>query len=175
MTTLSRLMYTCALMLSIQAGATEYSTILETSKGKGQAWRYTLEQPYEDWNRRDYDDSHWTLGKGGFGTSGTPGSTVRTHWDSESIWLRREFFVGDLTKKELRSLLLKVHHDEKTKIYINGVRAAKLAGFSVDYEYVGIDALAADAIRTHSYNTIAVHCQQTEGGQYIDVGLVLPK
>jgi len=51
------------------------------------------------------------------------------------------------------------------------VPAAKLTGFLTAYSIAPIEAKAAQALRKGA-NTLAVHCRQTSGGQYIDAGLV---
>ena len=69
-------------------------------------------------------------------------------------------------------LSLNVHHDEDAEIYINGVLGARVGGFTSDYEPIAISAEARAAIRPGK-DVLAVHCHQTGGGQYIDVGVTV--
>ncbi|HTU23118.1 MAG TPA: glycoside hydrolase family 2 TIM barrel-domain containing protein [Gemmataceae bacterium] len=140
--------------------------VVPTSKDKGLTWRYTLEKPAKSWYESDFNDSNWKEGVGGFGTSRTPGAVVRTVWNTSDIWLRRTFDLPENSPKELHLLL---HHDEDTEIYLNGILAAKVKGYVTDYEEVAIDPKALAMLKPGK-NTIAVHCKQTGGGQYIDVG-----
>ncbi len=142
--------------------------VVPTSQEKGQSWRYTLEKPSDGWFRPDFDDSSWKEGPGGFGTRGTPGAVVRTEWKTSDIWLRREFTLPEGDRSKLQLLL---HHDEDAEIYLNGVLAAKAPGYISDYEEVAISKEAL-AVLKPGKNHLAVHCKQTTGGQYIDVGLV---
>ena len=64
-----------------------------------------------------------------------------------------------------------MHHDEDVEIYLNGVPAAKANGHTVAYGMLPISAEAAATI-VDGKNVLAVHCHQTRGGQFIDVGLV---
>src|SRR5262249_57280746 len=89
-------------------------------------------------------------------------------WRSRDIWLRRTFTLPDLDRN---ALSLSVHHDEDAEIYLNGVLAARPGGFASDYDEVAISEEARAALRPGK-NVLAVHCHQTGGGQYIDVGIV---
>ncbi len=141
--------------------------VVPTAKEKGLTWRYTLEKPAENWHKPDFKDTDWKEGAGGFGTRQTPGAVVRTVWDTPNIWLRRTFDLPENAPKELHLLL---HHDEDAEVYLNGVLAAKVRRYVTDYEEVAIDPKALEMLHPGK-NTIAVHCKQTSGGQYIDVGL----
>jgi hypothetical protein len=146
----------------------EIKEVVPTSQKKGLTWRYTFEQPAGDWTKPGYDDSAWKEGPGGFGTKGTPGASVRTEWKTNDIWLRREF---TLPVVPFRNPNLYVHHDEDAEIYLNGVLAAKVPGYITDYEEVPLNVEARASLKPGK-NLIAVHCKQTTGGQYIDVGLI---
>jgi hypothetical protein len=142
------------------------------STRKGVLWSYTTEKPANDWMQVGFDDKNWKQGAGGFGTEGTPGAIVRTRWDGRDIYLRRELTVPP--DSDTSGLQLWVHHDEDAVIYLNGVLAARMSGFTTDYEVFEMLAAAKAALKPGK-NLLAVHCRQTTGGQYIDVGLARVK
>jgi hypothetical protein len=146
----------------------QVTVVVPTSQEKGQTWRYTFDKPADGWYKPDFDDAGWKEGPGGFGTKGTPGAVVRTEWKTTDIWIRREFTLPDV---DFKNLYLLLHHDEDAEVYLNGVLAAKVPDFITDYEEVPISKEALAALRPGK-NRIAVHCKQTTGGQYIDVGIV---
>lgn len=131
-------------------------------------WKYTFEKPSPLWSLPAFDDSHWKEGPGGFGTAFTRGSRVHTEWNSSDIWLRRSFVLGDT---DLRGARFHLHHDKSVEIYLNGVEALVTKSYLVDYALFDI-APAALATLHPGINSIAVHCDQTAGGQFIDVGIV---
>jgi len=143
-------------------------TLLPSSRRDGQVWRYTTTKPTAGWEKPEFDDSSWGIGKGGFGTEGTPGAVVGTQWDTSDIWIRRSF---DLAGKTFAEPFLSIHHDEDAEVYLNGKLIAKLGGYTTGYVQVPLDAKAKAALRP-GLNYFAVHCHQTGGGQYIDLGLV---
>jgi hypothetical protein len=142
---------------------------MATSQKAPHEWRYTTTKPPDDWNRTDADISSWQTGPGGFGTRETPGAVVRTEWKTSDIWIRRNFDLSD--KQSLDRLQLTMHHDEDAEVYLNGVLAAKVAGYATDYQWFDIRREARAALHPGK-NVIAIHCKQTGGGQYIDAGLV---
>jgi hypothetical protein len=145
--------------------------VVPTSQAKGLTWRYTFEKPAGDWARADFDDSGWKEGPGGFGTRGTPGAVVRTEWNTPDIWIRR---AVTLPEKLPADLLLLLHHDEDAEVYVNGVPAARVKGYTTDYEEVALAPEGRAALKP-GRNVLAVHCRQTSGGQYIDAGLLAVK
>jgi hypothetical protein len=142
--------------------------VVPTSEESGQRWRYTFEKPSDDWFKTNFDDSRWNQGPGGFGSAGTPGAVVRTEWKTKEIWLRR---TVDLPPGNFTSLQFRLHHDEDAEIYINGILAGNFGGYSTEYDEYPLTKEGRAALLPGRI-VIAVHCRQTEGGQYIDVGLV---
>jgi hypothetical protein len=152
----------------------EFITLVPTSEKAAQKWRIATAKPGGGWEKPDFDDSKWTEAPGGFGTPGTPGAVIGTEWKSPDIWLRRTFEYKASGGHEPHEVLLRIHHDEDAEVYLNGVLAAKVGGFTTDYVEVPISAAALKVLKAGD-NVIAVHCHQTGGGQYIDVGLVEEK
>jgi hypothetical protein len=144
------------------------TVVLPTSQGEGLLWRYTTQKPAPAWFQPGFEAAAWKEAPGGFGTPGTPGAVVRTEWNTPDIWLRRPFI---LPEGKLGNIQFNVHHDEDVEIYLNGVLAASASGFTTAYEPVPINP-QAQAVLKPGPNLIAVHCRQTSGGQYIDVGFV---
>jgi hypothetical protein len=71
-------------------------------------------------------------------------------------------------------LELLIHHDEDVEVFVNGVLAASAKGFSTDYEEAPLNPAGKAALQA-GRNLFAVHCHQTSGGQYIDVGIIAVK
>jgi hypothetical protein len=146
----------------------QITTIVPAAQTQTIDWRYTFAAPAEGWEKADFDDSAWKLGPAGFGTEGTPGAVVRTPWDTPDIWIRRSF---ELPQGDYRDIQLLLHHDEDAEVYINGVLAAKPNHYTAHYIEQPISAEALATLKPGK-NTFAIHCHQTTGGQYIDVGLI---
>lgn len=146
----------------------EIVEVVPTSETAAQKWRYTIAKPADGWEKADFDAAKWTEGEGGFGTKMTPGTVVRTEWKTNDIWIRRSFDLKELPKGDV---FLRLHHDEDAEVYINGVLAAKVGGYVASYSEYPLTAEGRKALKAGA-NTIAIHCKQTGGGQYIDAGLV---
>jgi len=143
-------------------------TVVPTSEQQAQPWRYTFTDPGAGWFNRDFDDFGWKTGPGGFGTKDTPGAVVGTVWNTPDIWLRREVTIPE---GEFPRLALRIHHDEDAQVYINGVKAADLKNYLTEYEVRPINDKGRAALKAGKA-VLAVHCKQTRGGQFIDLGLV---
>lgn len=141
------------------------TTLVPASQEQGIPWKYTTVAPAADWFAPGFDDANWSSGMAGFGTDG------RSPWKSSDIWIRREFKLGALTPKDLEQLVFNLWHDEDCEIYINGVLAGKASGYTTTYVMMPISDAGKAALVQNGTNVFAVHCHQTEGGQFIDVGL----
>jgi hypothetical protein len=86
-------------------------------------------------------------------------------WDTPDIWLRREFKTETEVKGQFQ---LDVNHDEDAEIYLDGQKIASLKGHNGEYAAAPLPELKSLPAGVH---TLAIHCRQTEGGQYIDAGL----
>ncbi|BDI33803.1 hypothetical protein CCAX7_58540 [Capsulimonas corticalis] len=149
-----------------------YQEVLPTSEKTSQTWKYTTAAPAAGWFQTAFDDAAWTAAPGGFGTAGTPGiGGLGTTWSTGDIWLRRTFNPGPLTAEQINQLVIRDYHDEDIDVYINGVAAYSSPGYIGAYEYRPLSKEAKQAIKPGADNILAVHCHQTGGGQYIDVGL----
>jgi hypothetical protein len=93
---------------------------------------------------------------------------VRTEWNTPDIWLRREFVIPDGKWSDLQ---FRIHHDEDADVYVDGLLATQVTGYVTDYEPVAMKPKAKGLLKPGKH-LLAVHCKQTTGGQYIDVGIV---
>jgi hypothetical protein len=146
------------------------TVLVQTSQFEAQQWKYTMKKPTESWFEPGFDDSAWKRGPGGFGTEGTPGAVVRTVWETPDIWIRRILNLDRLPRDGQVGLSL--HHDEDAEVYINGHLVKKVTGYTTGYNLLTLHDSAAEAFQP-GRNTVAVHCRQTGGGQYIDMGLIV--
>lgn len=142
-------------------------TVVPAADVRPGLWRLTTQDPGPGWHRPDFDDSAWTEARAGFGTRGTPSARVGTEWSTNKIWIRRRF---DLPEGNHDSLQLWLHHDEDADLFINGVPALQTRGWTTSYDAFPIHDQARATLRPGP-NLLAIHCRQTDGGQYIDCGL----
>jgi hypothetical protein len=142
--------------------------VVPTARQRAVTWRYTLEDPGQGWSQADFPDARWKEGAAPFGRREPPiGRAPRTEWTTEQIWLRRPFTLPDGPFENPRLL---IHFDEDPEIYLNGVLAARPARWSDNYRELEIRPDARAALKP-GRNVMAVHCRQTYGGQFIDVGI----
>ena len=141
--------------------------LVADSRTAGQEWLYTTQPPADGWQQPAFDPADWKKGAGGFGQNGTPGAVVRTEWKTADLWLRKTFAAPLRPAR----LALNLHHDEEADVYLNGQLIHRAAGFVTAYQQVVLP-IETNALLKDQDNVLAVHCHQTGGGQYIDVGLV---
>jgi hypothetical protein len=153
-------------MLLHTPDAVKITELAPTSEKTSQAARYTTETPADGWEKPDFDATSWKEGKAGFGTVATPNTHVGTEWKTADIWQRREFTLDRLPASPP---YLRIFHDEDAKVFLNGEKIADMPGFTTGYIDVPI---SQNTLLKQGKNVIAVHCHQTKGGQFIDVGIV---
>jgi len=162
------------LMLSNQkaiTGKLTVTTVMPTSQVVPQTWLWTTNAPATNWYAANFNTSGWNTGLAGFGTS-DPGVTPNTAWTTPGhIYLRRTFKPGSLTPQQINNLGFTLYHDEDAVLYINGVYAGTVSGYSTSYVNLPMTAQAQAAIIPNGTNVLAVSCYQTTGGQFIDVGI----
>lgn len=149
----------------------QVTVLVPTGESEPQKWRFTLSEPPSGWMNPEFDDTSWQEGVSGFGRPKTPGGVIRTEWTTPDIWLRRSFEIGRIPARG--SLVLIIHHDEDAEVYLNGKLIGEFRGFLTNYTYVPVRTDALSRLLRRGTNILAVHCRQTTGGQYIDVGLAV--
>ena len=144
--------------------------VIKSSMDSPQQWYYVFDKPADGWYKPGFDaaGAGWKQGPAGFGTRETPGTSVGTIWSGSDIWIRRQFRMDSVPE----GLKLNIHHDEDVEVYINGQVACELSGYTTSYQPVALSEQAVKSLKPGE-NTIAIHCHQTGGGQYIDAGFVL--
>jgi len=143
-------------------------TIVPTSEMTGRTWKFSTAPPLVTWMNADFDDEAWPSAPGPFAAGDTEGVPQRTPWTTSDIWLRQVF---DWQAGPADGLYLVLAHDEDAVVYLNGVEAARVTGYTTGYVMVPVNQAAAAALKA-GRNLVAVTCHQTKGGQAIDVGLV---
>ena len=64
-----------------------------------------------------------------------------------------------------------LYHDDDAVVFLNGQKVAEFKGYTTDYKVVALDETAGAAVKQGA-NLLAVHCNQGDGGQAIDVHLI---
>lgn len=127
--------------------------------------RYTETAPANGWEDPAFDDATWKTGNAPFEkdrkTSGTP-------WYTDNVWVRRTFTVDDTN---VDNLLLKINHDDNAEVYLNGERIYSYVGWLNHMQYFPISEAAKKKLRKGT-NVLAMHCTNTQGGAYLDGGIV---
>lgn len=151
--------------LGVKISKQPLSWIVPLGRDGESEWKYTTETAPSGWTKPEFDDAAWTSGAAGFGTA-VPHAEPKTPWHSADIYLRRSFKLEQAPV----SIQLTVYHDEDVDVDVNGVRVFTERGALAEYKNVMLTSEALRAFKKGD-NYLAVHCHQTVGGQYIDLGL----
>lgn len=140
-----------------------YQTVIPTSEEKTYDTKYTESEPSGDWTKTSFNDQSWKSGKAPFGNNE---KRVKTQWQSNNLWVRRTF---DLASADFNKLYLKLRHDDNIQVYINGEKIYDVKGWTGKFIYIPI---TEKKIVKKGRNVMAIHIENTAGGQWLDAGLV---
>lgn len=143
-----------------------YKAIVPLGQPSAGPARYTFTQPADGWQKPTFDDAAWKTGKAPFGSASTDGK--QTIWEGKDVWYRQSFTLNDLN---FNKLLLDASHDDDVDIFFNGVLAYQCGPcYSSGYVVKQPSIEAIKALKV-GVNVLAVHCKNTGGPGFIDVGL----
>ena len=149
------------------------TTILSTAMTHAHKWRYITSAAPRHWYDATFDDSSWSVGEAAFGHGMNEyKELVRTDWNTNQIYMRRWFYLSDISPENIAKLRFKLFHDDDVDLYINGVWAGAHAGCTFSYWYMDINHEALATLKPNSWNLIALAGKQGTGQQFMDVGLV---
>jgi len=144
--------------------------VLSPSANEGGAeWRYTLEAPSGEWQAPDYDDSAWQTGQAPFGDKGGWEDRIKTPWKTKDLWVRRAF---EWDGSDFDLALIGIHYDNDTEVYVNGRLVWERDRWNDRYQAFDITDALKDALGEGS-NTLAAHCWQDAGGQFLDLAVLV--
>ena len=111
-------------------------TIVPTSEQIAAALAVHAEHAATKWALPEFDDDTWTRSPRRFSAPAIRRAPSSARCGTRrDIWLRRRFTLGDVDRE---NVFLRLHHDEDADVYLNGVLAAKVTGYTTDYQLVPI-------------------------------------
>jgi hypothetical protein len=153
----------------LYAPSPKISVVVPSSEKEPQDWRYTTAKPGTNWYEPVFNDKEWKKAAAGFGVERKLPPQPRTKWDTPDIWMRRTFDLKSVPKNG--RLALSIFYDDNAEVYLNGTLVKEFKRHANNYQVSLLDGDANKLLKSGS-NTLAVHCKHTDGGQYIDAGLV---
>ena len=134
-------------------------------------WRYATAQA-AGWNGVGFDDAAWASGMGVFGRADDPNDPrIKTPWTGKDLYIRQHFAYDGASFKTAMLALL---HDDETEVYVNGKLVYGTTGWNNAYEGTDVTAALRGALKKGD-NVIAAHVHQIDGGQFLDMALLLGK
>ncbi|MBX3096829.1 MAG: hypothetical protein KF812_08205 [Fimbriimonadaceae bacterium] len=134
-------------------------------------WRMSLNAP-EGWMKAGFNDTDWAQARGGFGRKDGWDEHTVTPWTGPDIYLRTtaampaDYAVG--------TAQLVIHYDNATEVYLNGelLWQSDRGAWNDRYEAIDVTARFRELVRVGP-NTVAVHCHQDTGGQFLDLAILI--
>jgi hypothetical protein len=143
----------------------QYNTIVATGDERSENVKYQIEGTApNNWEKPSFNDQDWKTGLTPFGDNRSKAGTT---WTGKDIWIRKKF---NLTKIPTGRIMLKLFHDDGAEVYLNGQNIIKKSGANGDYEMIELTDDAKSKLITGE-NLLAIHCNNTGGGTWIDAGL----
>lgn len=126
---------------------------------------YTFSEPETQWYEESYRAEGWKRGPAALGTKGF--AATLTPWETERVWVRREFEVQeDLAGKQL---YLAYGNDDDAVFYINGIKV-----LDTGHEcHTNVYAPVPDGVVRTGKNVLAATCTNTGGRAYLDMGIMV--
>lgn len=143
-----------------------FKAIVKLSEGDAWSARYVNKLPASNWILKDFDDTNWKSGDAAFGKR--EGHTINTIWDSEHIWVRREFILTEEFSD--KKIFLEYSHDDDVEIYVNGIEIVRINNKCQDNALIELTGEALQSLQKGK-NVIAAHCWNKAGEAYLDFGL----
>ena len=133
---------------------------------KLEAWdgKYLTKKPASGWEKPEFNDTAWKSGKAGFGTPNT--FQTSTPWETEHIWVRREFTLPAVNDES--DLFLVYSHDDDFELHLNGTEIVNTGNSARSDVILKLDK---SLLNLDGKNTIAAHCWDRGGLSYVDFGL----
>tara|TARA_R110002049_G_scaffold309206_1_gene518557 strand:+ start:12641 stop:15109 length:2469 start_codon:yes stop_codon:yes gene_type:complete len=141
-----------------------YNTIIGASDETSALVDYTEKTPSNGWETNAFDSSDWKKGEAPFSDA----SEAKTVWKSNDLWYRRSF---DLKNTDLKTLYLKLRHDDNVVAYLNGNKIYETTGWQHSFKFIPISQNIIQKLKPTG-NILAIHIKNTGGGQWLDAGLV---
>lgn len=146
---------------------TKLQPVAPDSRKQHQAWRYQQSDPGADWYLQQFDDRNWPSAKGGFGYA-VNREYLPNSWNSDAIYLRRNFRLTQLPEHLTLTITSKAH----TEVYLNGIRVyQRKAATGQSYEQVQLPAEALTALVVGSNSFAVKSTKGNDGVWFIDAGL----
>lgn len=127
---------------------------------------YTTINPGKHWMEVGFSARSWKKGKGAMGMLHGD-SLIRTLWEQEEVWVRRQINIEK--KPEEEKVYLHYSNDDDMELYINGQLAIRTAECHQDARVLLSDSIIK-ALRKGN-NLIAAHCVNRGGDAFLDFGL----
>ena len=138
-------------------------TILPTAEEMIFNCKYITHKPLSGWMNVGFNDNKWKVTQAPFGDN----SNAKTKWTDGDIWMRRSFTINNINTGKL---YLQLHHDDNIEVYLNGKLIYNCTCWNGKMENFLLDD-SVKAILVKGQNILAVHCANTSGGSWLDVGL----
>lgn len=142
-----------------------YKIILPAADEENYQAAYAESTPADDWMNTSFDDGQWKKGMAPFGDDKTLSKTL---WQSENIWVRREFTLSSL---DFKKLYLKLQHDDNVEVYLNGAQVYKKEGWTHKFIYLQLSDDIKSKLKIGK-NILSIHVANTAGGASLDAGIV---